>query len=81
MASRRPGTRRSRRAFAKIERCVLRDRIDDLGFARRFLSGLSNRNQSDRNVGYDSDFAHAIKRLDRVIVYLSILDTETQSQQ
>jgi hypothetical protein len=48
----------------------LRDCIADLGKVRRVLS-----EQSDRN-GYDASLAHAIKRLDRAISFLWVLDLD-----
>jgi hypothetical protein len=62
-----------------IERLDLRERIDDLGKVRRVLSEQSDRNQADRNDGYDPSLAHAIQRLDRTIVYLWNLDAAVGS--
>jgi len=66
-----------------IERWALRERIEDLGHVRRVLSEQADRQASDRNAGqangYDSSLSHAIKRLDRTIGYLCLLDADTRS--
>jgi hypothetical protein len=68
-----------------IERWSLHQRIEDLGHVRRFLFEQADRQafdrQVDRNAGYDSSLAQVIKRLDRTIAYLCVLDTEVQASE